>query len=55
LVSHTKGKSYIEGVGELYAENIWNLEEVSVGWRRLHNEELHNLYSVLDIIRMIKP
>jgi len=24
------------------------------GWRRLHNEELHNLYTSLNIIRVIK-
>jgi hypothetical protein len=24
------------------------------GWRKLHNEELHNLYSSPSIIRMIK-
>jgi hypothetical protein len=24
-------------------------------WRKLHNEELHNLYSSPNIIRMIKP
>jgi hypothetical protein len=29
-------------------------EEVSRGWRKLHNEE-HNLYSSPVIIRMIKP
>jgi hypothetical protein len=23
-------------------------------WRKLHNEELHNLYSSLDIIRQVK-
>jgi hypothetical protein len=28
--------------------------EVSGGWRKLHNEELHNLYSSPSIIRMIK-
>jgi hypothetical protein len=28
--------------------------EVTGGWRKLHNEELHNLYSSPDIIRMIK-
>jgi hypothetical protein len=28
---------------------------VTGGWRKLHNEELHNLYSSLSIIRMIKP
>jgi hypothetical protein len=29
-------------------------EAVTGGWRKLHNEELHNLYSSLSIIRMIK-
>jgi hypothetical protein len=24
------------------------------GWRKLHNEELHNLYSSKSIIRMVK-
>jgi hypothetical protein len=27
---------------------------VTGGWRKLHNEELHNLYSTPSIIRMIK-
>jgi hypothetical protein len=27
---------------------------VTVEWRKLHNEELHNLYSSPDIIRQIK-
>jgi hypothetical protein len=27
---------------------------VTGGWRKLHNEELHNLYSSPDIIRMLK-
>jgi hypothetical protein len=27
---------------------------VTEGWRKLHNEELHNLYSSPSIIRMIK-
>jgi hypothetical protein len=27
---------------------------VKGGWRKLHNEELHNLYSSPSIIRMIK-
>jgi hypothetical protein len=30
----------------------WN--GVWVGWRKLHNEELHNLYSSPSIIRIIK-
>jgi hypothetical protein len=29
--------------------------EVTGDWRKLHNEELHNLYSLPNIIRMIKP
>jgi hypothetical protein len=28
-------------------------DEVTGGWRGLHNEELHNLYSSSNIIRMI--
>jgi hypothetical protein len=29
-------------------------DEVTGGWRKLHNEELHYLYSSQSIIRMIK-
>jgi hypothetical protein len=29
-------------------------DEVTGGWRKLHNKELHNLYSSPSIIRMIK-
>jgi hypothetical protein len=29
-------------------------DEVTGGWRKPHNEELHNLYSSPNIIRMIK-
>jgi hypothetical protein len=29
-------------------------EEVAGGWRRLHNEELHNLYGSPNVTRMIK-
>jgi hypothetical protein len=28
--------------------------EVTGGWRKLHNEELHNFYSSPSIVRMIK-
>jgi CRISPR/Cas system-associated protein Cas7 (RAMP superfamily) len=28
--------------------------EMTGGWRKLHNEELHGLYSLLNIIRIIK-
>jgi hypothetical protein len=41
-----QGKKKIEGISELDAEeNIW---------RRLHNEELHNLYASPNSIRVIK-
>jgi hypothetical protein len=30
------------------------LDGVTGGWRKLHNEELHNLYSSPSIIRIIK-
>jgi hypothetical protein len=29
-------------------------EKVTGVWKRLHNEELHNLYASLNIIRVIK-
>jgi hypothetical protein len=29
-------------------------DEVTGGWRKLHNKELHNLYSSPSIITMIK-
>jgi hypothetical protein len=28
-------------------------EEVAEGWRRLHNEELHNLYTSQNIFRVM--
>jgi hypothetical protein len=29
-------------------------DEVRGGWRKLHNEELHNMYSSPCVIRMMK-
>jgi hypothetical protein len=35
---------------------MWILlrDEVTGGWRKLHNEELHNLYASPSIVRMIQ-
>jgi hypothetical protein len=30
------------------------MDEVTGEWRKLHNEEFHNFYSSLDIIRQVK-
>jgi hypothetical protein len=30
------------------------IDEVAGGWRKLHNEELHNLYSWQNIIRIFR-
>jgi hypothetical protein len=32
-----------------------NFDEVTGQWRKLHNKELHDLYSSLSIIIIIKP
>jgi hypothetical protein len=29
-------------------------DEVTGGWRKLHNEELHNFYSSPNVIKMVK-
>jgi hypothetical protein len=31
------------------------MDEVMGAWRKLHNEELHNLYNSPNIIRKIRP
>jgi hypothetical protein len=36
-------------------EDIWTQREKVTGdWRKLHNEELHDLYLLRDIIQVIK-
>jgi hypothetical protein len=45
-----------EGVWEQGGEKIFGTKsgEVIGGWRKLYNEELHNLYSSLNIIKVIR-
>jgi hypothetical protein len=56
LISRVKGRTQIEDVWEHGASGVFGpkKDEVMGGWRKLHNEELHNLYSSPDIIAMIK-
>jgi hypothetical protein len=56
LVSDNEGETQAEGVwGKGLDENIQlKRSKVTGGWRKLHNEELHNLYSSLNIIVIIK-
>jgi hypothetical protein len=35
-------------------EDIWTQKKEDGSWRKLHNDELHNLYSLPNIVRVIK-
>jgi hypothetical protein len=56
LVSNIKGETQTEVFEIRVLRRIFGQkrDEVTGDWRKLHNEELHNLYSSPDIIRMIK-
>jgi hypothetical protein len=58
LVSHTESEKHKLKVSETgVLRNIFGPKrnEVAMELRRLHNEELHDLYSSPNIIRVIKP
>jgi hypothetical protein len=38
----------------VFENRMLRRDEVAGGWRKLHNEELHNLYSYPSIIRITK-
>jgi hypothetical protein len=56
FVSHTEGGTKTEGVREWVLRRICGpkRDEATVEWRKLHNEELNDLYSPPNIIRVIK-
>jgi hypothetical protein len=49
LVSYVKGRIKIGHGGKYLGQNGGK-----TGWRKLHNKELHDLYSPSNIIRVIK-
>jgi hypothetical protein len=56
LVSDIKGGTYTEGVENRMLRRIFGpkRDEVTGEWRKLHNEELRDLYSSSRIIRIMK-
>jgi putative cell wall-binding protein len=55
LVSHTKEENTLKAFEIRVMRIIGSKrEEVAGSWRRLHNEELRNLYASPYIIRVIK-
>jgi hypothetical protein len=56
LVSDTKGEHTLKVFQNKVLRRIFGpkRDEVTGGWRKLHNEELHDLYSSPSIIRIIK-
>jgi hypothetical protein len=55
LASHIKEEHRLRVFENRVQKRIFGpkSEEVMGGWRRLHNEELHNLYTLQNIIRVI--
>jgi hypothetical protein len=51
LVSNTEEERRLKVLGTIFGPR-W--EEVAGGWRRLHNEELHNSYASSNIVQVIK-
>jgi hypothetical protein len=55
LVSHFEGRTQTEGFCEQsVVENFGPKREEDRLWRKLHNDELHSLYSSPNIVRVIK-
>jgi hypothetical protein len=56
LVSHAKEGHRLRAFENRVLRRIFGpkRDEVTREWRKLHSEELHNLYSSPDIIRQVK-
>jgi hypothetical protein len=55
LVSHFEGGIQTEGFENRALRRIFGPKREEDGsWRELHNDELHNLYSLPNIVRVIK-
>jgi hypothetical protein len=55
LVSHFEGGTQTEVFENRVLRKIFGPKREENGsWRKLHNDELHNLYSSLNIVRVIK-
>jgi hypothetical protein len=56
LVSDIKGGTQTEGVENRVLRRIFGpkKDEVTGDWRKLHNEEFHNLFPLPSIIRIMK-
>jgi hypothetical protein len=56
LVSHTEGGTKAEVFVKRVLRKIFGpkKDDVTKEWRRQHNQELYDLYSLPDIIRVIK-
>jgi hypothetical protein len=52
MVCDIKGRIQTEGI--LKRISGPKRDKIIGSWRKMHNEELHNLYSLPNIIRMIK-
>ena len=56
MVAHIEGGTQAEGVENSVLKRILGpkRKEVTREWRKLHNEELNDLYSPPNIVRVIK-
>jgi hypothetical protein len=56
MLSDIKGGTLTEGIWEEGVDGIFGQkrDEMTGGWRKLHNEKFHNLYSSPSIIRIIR-